>query len=108
MEIKLPIGGRIQLPGHFDAPVIYENAPPFPNAFECRLWSSDGMLEEAIIPEDEAAAPSDHGQTESTKVILADAQQLRSLLDSARIRLAYAHDRLHKRPASLLTLKLEY
>ena len=58
-EIKLPIGVRIQLPGHFDAPVILEDARPLPNGYECRVLLADGTLEEAVISKEEAAALHD-------------------------------------------------
>jgi hypothetical protein len=50
-EINLPIGARIQLPGHFDAPVILEDARPLPNGYECHMRLADDKLEEtARIP----------------------------------------------------------
>ena len=93
-EINLPIGARIQLPGHFDLPVVLEDARPLPNGYECRVRLPNGTLEEAVISREEAAALSagDHASG-AKKTTLADAEKLRLLLESARIRLAYAHDR---------------
>ena len=93
MEIKLPIGARIQLPGHFDAPVILEDARPLPNGYECRVRLADGTLEEAVISKEEAAALTAGDQAGIAKTTLADAEKLRLLIESARIRLAFAHDR---------------
>jgi superfamily II DNA or RNA helicase len=92
-ETNLPIGVRIQLPGHFDAPVILEDARPLPNGYECRVRLADGTLEEAVISREEADAlcADDHAGT--AKATLADPEKLRLLIESARIRLAYAHDR---------------
>ncbi|MGD0816454.1 MAG: DUF1156 domain-containing protein [Verrucomicrobiota bacterium] len=92
-EINLPIGARIQLPGHFDAPVILEDARPLPNGYECRVRLADGTLEEAVISKEEAAALSADEHTGIAKTALADAEKLRLLIESARIRLAFAHDR---------------
>jgi superfamily II DNA or RNA helicase len=93
-ETKLPIGGKIQLPGHFDAPVLLEDARPLPNGYECRVRLPDGTLEEAVISNEEAAALSAGGQVSCAKnTTFVDAEKLRLLLESARIRLAYAHDR---------------
>jgi len=92
-EINLPIGARIQLPGHFDAPVILEDARPLPNGYECRVRLADGTLEEAVISREEAAALSADEHTGAAKTALADAEKLRLLIESARIRLAFAHDR---------------
>ncbi len=47
MKIKLTIGARFQLPGHFDAPVILEDARSLPNGYEWRVRLADDKLEEA-------------------------------------------------------------
>ena len=47
MDIRLPTSGRIQLPGHFDTPVILEQAETLPKGYDCRVRLSDGSLEEA-------------------------------------------------------------
>ncbi|MEW6667885.1 MAG: helicase-related protein [Thermodesulfobacteriota bacterium] len=52
---------------------------------------SDGSLEEAILSPDEAAAIV-RGAEGEKKTKLADAEKIRLLIESARIRLAYAHD----------------
>ena len=53
------IGHQITLPGHFDAPVVLEDARPLgPDdsaGYECRVRLPDGTLEEAVISGDEAA-----------------------------------------------------
>jgi len=54
---------------------------------ECRVRLHDGSLDEAIISEEEAAATP-----AATKATLAYAEHIRLLIESARIRLAYAHD----------------
>lgn len=92
-DINLPIGARIQLPGHFDAPVVLEDARPLPNGYECRVRLADGTLEEAVISKEEAAALSLGERDGEAKIVPADAEKLRLLIESARIRLAYAHDR---------------
>jgi len=90
------IGHRISLPGHFDVPVVLEDARPLglddSAGYECRVRLPDGSLEEAVISADEVpaitrAAPA---APESAKPV--DAEKLRLLVESARIRLAYAHD----------------
>src|ERR1051325_322639 len=82
---SLPIGQQVSLPGHFDVRVILEYARPLAKGFECRVRMPDGTLEEAVISGPVLAPDS--------KVPLANAEQLRLLVESARIRLAYAHDR---------------
>jgi len=101
------IGQRISLPGHFDVPVVLEDARPLGPAcagsaagrsdassgYECRVRLPDGSLEEAVISAAEAASilGADQEVSESAKPV--DADKLRLLVESSRIRLAYAHDR---------------
>jgi len=89
------IGQRIILPGHFDVPVL-EDARPLgsdgPAGYECRVRLPDGTLDEAVISSEEAASIfwREGKASESTRPV--DAEKLRLLIESARIRLAYAHD----------------
>src|ERR1043166_6312893 len=89
----LPIGQQVSLPGHFDVRVKLEAARPLAKGFECRVRMPDGSIEEAVISADEAAALSGTIAATEEKPTLANADQLRLLVESARIRLAYAHDR---------------
>ena len=41
----LLIGHRITLPGHFDVPVILEDARPVGNGYECRVRLPNGTLD---------------------------------------------------------------
>ena len=54
------IGQRISLPGHFDVPVVLEDARPLgsdaSSGYECRVRLPDGSLEEAVISAAEAAS----------------------------------------------------
>ena len=90
---KLPVGQQVSLPGHFDTPVILEAARPLAKGFECRVRLPNGALEEAVISPEEAATLAGTAPTADTKTPLVNADQLRLLVESARIRLAYAHDR---------------
>jgi superfamily II DNA or RNA helicase len=92
-SLQLPIGRQVSLPGHFDLPVTLESARPLAKGFECRVRMPDGTLEEAVISAEEAAALSGTAPTADTSPPLANADQLRLLVESVRIRLAYAHDR---------------
>jgi superfamily II DNA or RNA helicase len=91
------IGRRISLPGHFDVPIILEDARPLGSdgsgGYECRVRLPNGTLEEAVISPEEASAVviTDHEPTAPARPI--DSEKLRLLVESARIRLAYAHDR---------------
>ena len=80
-------------------PVILESARRLgadgTAGFECRVRLPDGALEEAIISSEEAAElfTTADGTDESTTVRPVDPERLRLLVESVRIRLAYAHDR---------------
>ncbi len=90
------IGQRISLPGHFDVPVILEDARPLGSddsaGYECRVRLPDGSLEEAVISAEEVAAVLGQGPGEAKAETPVDAEKLRLLIESARVRLAYAHD----------------
>src|SRR6266404_8793266 len=92
-ENKFPLGQRISLPGHFLEPVTLEAIRFIGSGYECRVRLGDGSPDEAILSLEEAAALV--GQVVSTQPAIhpADAEKLRLLVESARIRLAYAHDR---------------
>jgi SNF2 family DNA or RNA helicase len=93
----LPIGQRIFLPGHFDVPVVLEDARALGNdgsgGYECRVRLPDGSLDEAVISAAEARALLATSATPQSTIQPVDAERLRLLIESTRIRLAYAHDR---------------
>ena len=90
---NLPIGQQVSLPGHFNVPVVLEAARPLAKGFECRVRLPDGTLDEAVLSAEEAAALTGASPTADAKTSLANADQIRLLIESARIRLAYTHDR---------------
>ncbi len=91
--VRLPIGQKVALPGHFDQAVTLEGVRPLGKGFECRVRLADGSLDETVISEEEAKTLiGDSGVTEKTSIIPADADQVRLLVESTRIRLAYTHD----------------
>lgn len=90
---ELPIGKQISLPGHFDGPVILEAARPLASGFECRVRLPDGSLDEAIISKEEAVGLSSSSSIPAAKISAANAEQVRLLVESTRVRLAYAHDK---------------
>jgi hypothetical protein len=59
------IGQRTLLPGHFDVPVVLEDARPLgPDdsaVYECRVRLPDGSLEEAVISAEEVATTKRYG-----------------------------------------------
>ena len=89
---KLPVGQKITLPGHFEHAVTLEGVRPLGKGFECRVRLASGTLDEAIISEAEAHALIGDAGGEHSNITPVDAEQLRLLIESARIRLAYAHD----------------
>lgn len=92
-SVRLPIGQKVRLPGHFDQPVTLEGVRPLGKGFECRVRLADGSLDETVISEEEAQTLiGETGVTETASIIPADADQVRLLIESTRIRLAYTHD----------------
>jgi hypothetical protein len=90
---QFPVGQRVTLAGHFLEPVTLESVRFIGSGYECRVRLPDGTPDEAILSLAEAAALSGQAVTTPTTVRPADAEKLRLLVESARIRLAYAHDR---------------
>ena len=90
------IGQRIVLPGHFDVPVILEDARQLgateSAGYECRVRLTNGSLEEAVISVEEVAALLGKEPVKAILETPVNADKLRLLIESARIRLAYAHD----------------
>ena len=92
------IGNRVAFPGHFDTPVMLEDIRPLgvngSAGYACRVRLPDGALDETTISPDEAMSILG---AESTTIEAppqpVDAGQLRLLVESTRIRLAYAYDR---------------
>jgi len=88
------IGRRISLPGHFDVPVVLEDARPLGSddsaGYECRVRLPDGSLEEPVISADGVASIISEGQKTYEPASSVDAEKLPFLIESARIRLAYA------------------
>ena len=98
--LSAQIGNRIELPEHFDVPITLEAVRPLGTdggiGYECRVRLPDGTLEETIISETEATRIFGAGAArtnERTASRPADSERLRLLVESTRIRLAYAYDR---------------
>jgi len=91
-HIQLPVGQRVSLPGHFDTPVVLEEARALGGSYECRVRLPDGSLDEAVISAEEAASLAVASETPRGAIGPVDAEKLRLVIESARIRLAYAHD----------------
>ena len=92
------VGRQVSLSGQFDTPVVLEDVRPLgangSSGFECRVRLADGTLEETVIsPEEVAAILETEGEQTSEAPRPVDANRLRLLVESARIRLAYTYDR---------------
>lgn len=90
--LALPIGHSVSMPGHFDTPVGLEEVRRLGAGFECRVRLPDGRLEKVVISEDEATTLA-RTATGPRTLRLVEPADLQMLVESARIRLAYAHDR---------------
>jgi superfamily II DNA or RNA helicase len=84
---------NILLRGHFSAPVTVEGVRPLGDGYELQVRRHDGMLDETIISADELQALLEGLEAQPASVTPVDGHQLRLLVESARIRLAYAYDK---------------
>ena len=95
--LSIPVGQRVSLPGHFEGLVLLEAARPLStdvrDGFECRVRLAGGTLEETVISYEEALALAGVTASGTATASLVDAEKFRLLVESARIRLAYMHDR---------------
>ncbi|MCK4340138.1 MAG: DUF3883 domain-containing protein [Phycisphaerae bacterium] len=88
-----PIGQRILLPGHFPEPVVLESVRSLGAGFECRVRLPDGTPDEAILSREETEEIFGRTVGGDAKLTTGDSERVRLLVESARIRLAYAHDK---------------
>jgi len=81
------------MPGHFPEPVTLESVRPLGAGYECRVRLPDGTPDEAILSADEAQTIFGQATDQEARVPPSNPERVRLLVESARIRLAYAHDR---------------
>ena len=90
-EPRFKIGQRVHMPGHFAQAVVLEEVRRIGESYECRVRLADGSLDETTITEEEAHRIFEAEAAEA-RVQPVSSEQLRLLVESTRIRLAYAHD----------------
>ena len=87
VDLTLPLGQRISLPGHFDVPVVLEDARALgengSGGYECRVRLPDGSLDEAVISVAEAKTLFAVTTAPQTTIQPVDAERLRLLIESA-------------------------
>jgi hypothetical protein len=89
-EQQFPVGQRVTLPGHFLEPVTLEAVRFIGSGYECRFRLTP---DEAILSLEEAPTLLGQAVIALTSIQPVNAEKLRLLVESGRIRLAYAHDR---------------
>ncbi len=87
------IGQRIRLPGHFDQAVGVEGIRSIGNGVELRVRLANGQLEELVVTQTEYQRLLSEAARTLPATTFVDPERLRLLVESARIHLAYAHDR---------------
>ena len=87
------IGQCISIPGHFEGLVVIEGVRVLGTGHELRVRLPDGTLDETVISPDEAANLLNNLPLPELVKSPIDAEKLRLMIESSRIRLAYAHDR---------------
>jgi len=90
---EFPIRRRVSLPGHFSEPVILEDVRPIGSGFECRVRHLDGSPDETVLTAQEAEELLRAQVSRPSRVRSVSPEPIRLLIESSRIRLAYAHDR---------------
>ncbi len=86
------VGRRLELPGHFVGFVTVEHVRPLGAVAELRVRLANGDLDETVLSANDLAQLQVNGIDETVARAPADAEKLRLLVESTRIRLAYAYD----------------
>ena len=86
------VGRRVMLPGHFEGWVVVEGVRPLGAGYELRVRLTNGQLEEVVLSEVELRDLLTQPTTEPITAAPAEPKELRLLVESSRIRLAYAYD----------------
>ncbi|MEM3059154.1 MAG: helicase-related protein [Methanomassiliicoccales archaeon] len=86
------IGRKIKIPGHFATPVTAEAIEPLSSAMLLRVRTSEGRLEEVVLALDEAEKLLEEIPTGPDRSFPVPGEDLRLLIESSRIRLAYCYD----------------
>ena len=87
------VGRRVALPGHFADAVTVVGARPLGAGAELRVRQADGELDEAVLSREDLAPLLAADPEEGSAPAPADPEAVRLLVESTRIRLAYAYDR---------------
>ena len=86
------VGRRLELRDHFVGLVTVEHARPIGTGAELRVRLANGDLDETVLSADDLAQLQFNGIDDTVARAPADAEKLRLLVESTRIRLAYAYD----------------
>lgn len=86
------IGKKIKIPGYFAAPVIIEAIEPLSGAMLLRVRNHEGRPDEVVLARDEFEKLLADIPSETEKNELVSGEELRLLIESTRIRLAYCYD----------------
>ena len=92
-RLRALVGRRVHLPGHFAGEVTIEGARPLGAGAELRVRLPGGELDEAVLSGGDLAALLAAGPPMPAARPPADPEQVRLLVESTRIRLAWAWDR---------------
>jgi SNF2-related domain len=87
------IGRRLSLASHFEGAVTVEAVRPVGSGAEVRVRLASGELDETVLSAEELVPLLDSRPDTSKRATPVDPEKLRLLVESARIRLAYAYDK---------------
>lgn len=85
-------GCKVRLEGHFAEPVVVEDVRQVGDGYEVRVRLPSGELEETVLSAEEFSRLTQDVARPAVTVRPVDAEQLHLMVESRRIRLAYAYD----------------
>ena len=86
------VGRRVRLPGYFIGEILVEDIRPLGTGAEIRVRLGSGELDEAVIAEEDLRPLLDQDTPVDTTQRPVNGEHLRLLVESTRVRLAYAYD----------------
>ena len=91
-EFSQLIGKQVEISGHFARPVTVESVKPLSSTYLVQVRTDEGRLDEAVLSVEELHQLLDQVSLKGSDNVPYSAKDLRLLVESRRIRLAFAYD----------------
>lgn len=86
------VGTKVEMPGHFDKPVSVEAVKSLGDAVLLQVRTPEGRLEETVLTDEEVDELLKQLSKQQASLLQVSGEDMRLLIESRRIRLAYCYD----------------